>query len=91
MCKEKALSQSFDLVLMDMQMPVMDGYTATTLLREEEYKVPIVALTAHAMKEDLDKCLEVGCTAVITKPFKISALVEMLSRHMAQKSDKAVS
>jgi PAS domain S-box-containing protein len=67
----------FDLVLMDCQMPELDGYEATRLIREgpeEMRRVPIVALTAHAMKEDLDRCLDVGMNDTITKPFTEEAL-----------------
>jgi CheY-like chemotaxis protein len=76
----------YDLVLMDMQMPVMDGYTATRAMRQWERdqrlpETPIVALTAFALKEEAAKIFEAGCTAHMTKPIKKSTLLDMLSTH----------
>lgn len=75
-----ARDNSFDFVLMDIQMPVMDGYTATRVMRSMGYKKPVVALTAHAMKEDRVRCIEAGCDDYITKPIHFNHLVGMLVR-----------
>ena len=75
----------YDLVLMDCSMPVMDGFQATRVIREEEglrRHVPIVAMTAHAMSGDRDMCLEAGMDDYLSKPVRPQELKDMLDRHL---------
>ncbi|UCD11287.1 MAG: response regulator [Nitrospinaceae bacterium] len=87
---EKFVRNGYDLVLMDMQMPVMDGYTATRRIREWEERehrteTPIVALTAHALKGDKDKCLSVGCSYFVSKPIKKDRMLEVIHKFSCKK------
>jgi signal transduction histidine kinase/CheY-like chemotaxis protein len=69
-----------DAVLMDIQMPVMDGYTATRMLRERGDDTPIIAVTAHAMTEDEARCRAAGCDGYLAKPFRSEQLLDVLHR-----------
>jgi PAS domain S-box-containing protein len=86
---DKALKGSFNLILMDLQMPVMDGYTATQKLRELGYRTPIVALTAHAMSEVRKKCLDVGYNDHLPKPVNSDDLVRMIQKYTANQNRAA--
>ena len=76
---------------MDMQMPVMDGYTATRTIREKGLTVPIVALTANTMISDVEKCISAGCTSFLGKPFERKELYIILSQFLSTKLDDGVS
>jgi len=81
---EKFKKNVYDLVLMDMQMPVMDGYTATKKIRVWENRVnaeetPVIALTAFALKGDAEKCLDAGCNTHVAKPVKMDTLLMVLN------------
>jgi PAS domain S-box-containing protein len=78
----RARGESFVLVLMDMQMPVMDGYTATRILRRQGYAAPIVALTAHAMDTERARCIAAGCDDFATKPIDRARFYALLQRHI---------
>ncbi|MBL7546188.1 MAG: response regulator [Bdellovibrionaceae bacterium] len=78
----KALANDYDIILMDIQMPVLDGLSAIRILREKKYSRPIIGLTAHAMQDDRARCMDAGCTDYLTKPIHIDLLMRVLSRHI---------
>ncbi len=76
--------QKFDLILMDVHMPEMDGYEATEVIRRLEtpgHRIPIIALTANALKGDRDRCLEAGMDGYVSKPFKSQDLIDVINAH----------
>jgi len=86
---EKAVAERPDLILMDRSLPKIDGYEVTRRLKgQEEFKdVPIVALTAHAMRGDREKALEAGCDGYISKPINVRELPELILSYLRGKRE----
>ncbi|NNE62462.1 MAG: response regulator, partial [Gammaproteobacteria bacterium] len=80
---DRLASQDFDIVFMDVQMPEMDGYTAARLMREKNYSLPIIAMTADAMVGAEQKCLDAGYSEYMAKPIDIDLLVNRLAEHLS--------
>lgn len=83
-------NKDFDMILMDIQMPSMDGYEATETIRKKGYEKPIVALTAHATRAEHDKCLSSGCDDVLVKPIGKNNLIALLNRFLPSASSPNV-
>jgi len=81
---KEALNGDYDLLLMDMQMPVMDGLEATTQLRQNGYNVPIIALTANTMDEDIKKCRQAGSDDFISKPIDRKRFIDVLGHYLKE-------
>ncbi|MDH5183431.1 MAG: response regulator [Gammaproteobacteria bacterium] len=82
---DKAHSEMPDIILMDMSMPVMDGWEATRLLKADvsTAKIPVIGLSAHALKQDYEKALGAGCDDYEIKPVVLNQLLEKIEKHTA--------
>jgi CheY-like chemotaxis protein len=83
---EEALSGNYDLILMDIQMPVMNGYEATKLIREHGLSIPVIAVTANAMAGDEEKCLAAGCDDYMPKPISGPRLYDLIGQYLAARA-----
>ncbi len=79
--KKQSAGEPYNVIFMDMQMPVLDGYKATKMLREKGYWNPIIALTAHALNEERERCMLVGCDDFATKPFNRIVLIQLVLKY----------
>ena len=84
--------KEYDLVLMDIQLPRLNGFDATRAIRKKEHErgghTPIVAMTAHARKEDEEKCLGAGMDAYLSKPIHVTKSVELINKLISQRASK---
>jgi CheY-like chemotaxis protein len=85
---EKTFKSSYDVILMDMRMPVLDGYDATRILRRDGYKRPIIALTAQALREEREKAMAAGCTSHLAKPFTQERLLGVIHSAISKESER---
>lgn len=83
---ESVKSRDFDLIFMDIMMPKMNGYEAARAIKQAGYDIPVIALTANAMKGDGKKCLAAGCDEYLSKPLVRSELLKVISKFMRQKT-----
>ena len=84
---DKCRNEKFDIIFMDMQMPVMNGYEATQQIKGMGIGTPVVAVTAHAMKGDVQKCLDAGCDDYIAKPIDRDKLEDVIQEHLSKKTE----
>jgi two-component system, sensor histidine kinase len=83
---KKALENSYDVILTDIQMPDLNGYELASLLRQKKYSRPIIAITGHVTRGERERCLRAGCDDQLTKPIDSATLIEVIARN----SDKFV-
>ncbi len=84
---EQVRKEAFDIIFMDMQMPVVNGYDATQQIKAMGIRTPVIAVTAHAMKGDEQKCIDVGCDDYIAKPIDRKKMEQIISEHLSKKTE----
>ncbi|MBF0243560.1 MAG: response regulator, partial [Desulfamplus sp.] len=82
------VTNNYDVVLMDIQMPEMDGIEATKSIREKGFDIPIIAMTANVTTEDREKCIASGMNGYLSKPFDPDKLLGLLIKHLKLRVDK---
>ena len=85
---EEASQQSFDMIFMDIQMPGIDGYEATRLIRQKGITTPIIAVTANTSRGERDNCLQAGCDDYVPKPICNEVLIQAIRKHMPPGNSK---
>ena len=85
---EEVTQKSFDMIFMDIQMPGMDGYEATRLIRKKGITTPIIAVTANTSRGERDNCLQAGCNDYVPKPICNEVLIKAIRKHMPQGNSK---
>ena len=84
---EQVRKEAFDIIFMDMQMPVVNGYDATQQIKAMGIRTPVIAVTAHAMKGDKQKCFDAGCDDYIAKPIDRKKMEQIISEHLSKKTE----
>ena len=87
-CIEIVQKQSFDIILMDIRMPIIDGYKTTKILRRAGLTTPIIAVTACVFEDDREKCISAGCNDYISKPVRIERLQEIINKYSITESNQ---
>ena len=85
---EEVTQQSFDMIFMDIQMPEVDGYEATRLIRKKGITTPIIAVTANTDREEMDNCLQAGCDDYVPKPICNEVLIKVIRKYMTLGNSK---
>ncbi len=77
-----AAGEHYDLILMDMKMPVLDGFETTVLIKKINPEIPVIAQTAYAMPDERNKCMEVGCDDYLSKPISMEELLKTIKKYL---------